>query len=279
MQRFATGFAVAVALSGCAGNGEGLGDNGQPIDAGPPPLAATFESIQQNVFTPICTTCHAGATAPLGLRLDADSAYAMLVNAPSAEVPDLTRVQPGDPDASYLIQKLEGRAAVGERMPLNRPALPAATIEVIREWIAEGAPQTAASAASSPAMLNAIAPVSDEILDAPPREILVTANASLDVNLIDGSTVSLVRSGNDGSFEEGNEVPLAPLHMEIRSLDPTVIAITVPGAQWAVDSYQLTIAGAGPAAVADLRGNVIDGNADGTAGGDFVVHFDLGVSL
>lgn len=285
MQRTATGFAVAaaiasvIALAGCAGNGEGLDENGQPIDGGPAPLAPTFESIQQNVFTPICTECHAGAAAPLGLRLDAASSYAMLVNAPSAEVPGLLRVRPGDPGTSYLTQKLEGRAAVGARMPLNRPPLPPATINVIRQWIAEGAQRTAATALSTPAMLMAVAPTSDEILDAPPREILVSASAALDVNLVNTSSIVLVRSGNDGSFEEGNEVSLAPLHLQIRSFDPTVIAITLPAAHWVTDSYQLTIAGAGSAPVADISGRIIDGNADGTAGGDFVVHFDLGVSL
>lgn len=283
MQRTASGFAVAaaIAMSGCAGNGEGLDENGQPIDAGPGavPLAPTFESIQQNVFTPICTACHAGATAPVGLRLDADSSYAMLVNAASVEVPGLLRVRPGDPDTSYLIQKLEGRAAVGARMPLNRPPLPQATIDVIRQWIAEGAQRNATTATSKPAMLTAVTPASDEILAAAPREILVTASAALDVNLVNASSVVLIRSGNDGSFEEGNEVALAPLHLEIRSFDPTVIAITLPAAQWVTDSYQLTIAGAGPAPVADIGGRVIDGNADGAAGGDFVLHFDLGVSL
>src|SRR5437868_13016681 len=139
MQHSATGFAVAIvfALCGCAGNGEGLDENGQPIGAGPTPLVPTFASIQQNVFTPICTACHAGANAPLGLRLDADSSYAMLVNASSVEVPGVARVQPGNPAASYLIQKLEGSAAVGARMPLNQPPLPQATIEVIRQWIAQ----------------------------------------------------------------------------------------------------------------------------------------------
>lgn len=283
MQRTAIGLAVAAfALAGCAGNGEGLDENGQPIGATPPPaapLTATFESIQQNVFTPICTTCHSGATAPLGLRLDADASFAMLVNAPSVEAPGLSRVRPGDPDNSYLIQKLEGNAAVGARMPLNQPPLPQATIDVIRQWIAEGAQQATATAASQPAVLMGVAPAADEILDKPPRELLVTANSGLDVNLVNTGNVMLVRSGKDGSFDEGNEVPMTPLHLQIRSFDPTVIAITLPQTQWVTDSYRLTISGAGPAPVADMGGRIIDGNADGTAGGDFVLYFDLGVSL
>lgn len=81
-------LAAAGALAGCAGNGEGLDPNGRPVTAGSStPLTPDLQSIQDHVFTPICTQCHVGAAAPLGFRLDADSAYAMLVNAPSVEVP------------------------------------------------------------------------------------------------------------------------------------------------------------------------------------------------
>ena len=101
----------------------------------------TLASIQANVFTPVCSGCHAGASAPVGLRLDAVSAYGLLVGVASGEVPSLQRVKTGDPDNSYLVQKLEGRAAVGARMPFGGPYLDDATIGVIRTWIANGAPR------------------------------------------------------------------------------------------------------------------------------------------
>ena len=44
------------------------------------------------------------------------------------------------PTQSYLVQKLEGTAAVGERMPLGGEPLPAATLAAIRSWIDAGAP-------------------------------------------------------------------------------------------------------------------------------------------
>ena len=47
---------------------------------------------------------------------------------------------PGDPDASYLIHKLEGRAGItGDRMPQGGPFLSSADIAVIRSWIQAGA--------------------------------------------------------------------------------------------------------------------------------------------
>ena len=56
---------AASALGGCDG-GDGTG-----LEV-PPPLEASFSSIQANVFTPSCATagCHQGAGAPQGLRLE-----------------------------------------------------------------------------------------------------------------------------------------------------------------------------------------------------------------
>src|SRR4051812_6597413 len=86
-------------LASCGGSGMGLDENGRPGNGGSggSTLTADLQSIQDHVFTPICTACHAGAAAPLGLRLDEASAFAMLVNAPSVEVPSLRRVSPGNP--------------------------------------------------------------------------------------------------------------------------------------------------------------------------------------
>ena len=59
----------------------------------------------------------------------------------SAQVPALNRVTPGDPDNSYLIQKLEGTAAVGGQMPAIGGPLNQAVIDDIRLWITNGAQQ------------------------------------------------------------------------------------------------------------------------------------------
>jgi hypothetical protein len=130
-------------LASCGGSGAGLDENGRPLTGESSPLVPELQSIQQHVFTPICAQCHAGSSAPLGFRLDEGFAYDMLVDVPSVEVPALQRVSPGDPDQSYLIQKIEGHAAVGAQMPLGQTPLPQETIDVIRDWIANGALSTA----------------------------------------------------------------------------------------------------------------------------------------
>lgn len=132
--------------AGCAGNGQGLDENGNPIGSNgnglPVDFEPTFNNIQNNVFSPICTACHVGAGAPQGLRLDPGNSYGMLVGVRSEENPAFFRVQPGNPGDSYLVRKLEGGPDItGGQMPLGRPPLPQTTINAIRVWIANGAPR------------------------------------------------------------------------------------------------------------------------------------------
>jgi len=144
---------LALVLAACgAGSGEGLDENGQPLsgDNGGDPLAPpvpglqpTLASIQTNVFSVNCAVpgCHGGAGAQQGLRLDPGFSVGSLVNVASPQDATLVRVIPGNPGGSFLIQKLEGTQSVGFRMPSGGPYLPKSTIDVIRQWIQDGAPQ------------------------------------------------------------------------------------------------------------------------------------------
>ena len=74
------------------------------------------------------------------MNLTAGNAFASLVNVASVEHPTLKRVSPGDPNNSYLIQKLEGTAGIaGARMPFGGPFLDQATIDEVATWISQGA--------------------------------------------------------------------------------------------------------------------------------------------
>jgi mono/diheme cytochrome c family protein len=103
----------------------------------------TLDDIQAAVFTPTCAVsgCHtgpAGGILPSGMDLtSADASFANLVGIASLQQAALSRVAAGDPDNSYLIQKIEGNA--GARMPLGGAALDPAVIADIRQWIADGA--------------------------------------------------------------------------------------------------------------------------------------------
>ncbi|HVN76704.1 MAG TPA: PKD domain-containing protein, partial [Thermoanaerobaculaceae bacterium] len=100
-------------------------------------LTGTLTSIQANIFTPICSHCH---PPNQGEDLRGGKSFASIVNVPSTEQPSVLRVKPGDPDNSYLYQKITGAAGIsGSRMPLGG-TLTAAQIQAIHDWIVAGAP-------------------------------------------------------------------------------------------------------------------------------------------
>src|ERR1700722_3058771 len=104
-----SGGALLVALTGCSGGNDSMNTDSMassPPAASSPPsmmLTADFDSIQANIFTPICAGCHGGANPAENLNLDAEHSYNDLINVPSTEEPTLDRVKPGDPTNSYLV--------------------------------------------------------------------------------------------------------------------------------------------------------------------------------
>jgi hypothetical protein len=121
--------------------------------AGPSPnLEPTFASIQRDIFEApdsagrvACTNCHTstGRNPSGGLNLNHDVAYEQLINVASRGKPSAVRIVPGNADASYLVQKLEGAPdIVGRRMPFaGAPFLTDGQILILRRWIALGAPR------------------------------------------------------------------------------------------------------------------------------------------
>ena len=132
----AAAAALLIALSAC---GAGNGGGSPPAPGGG--LQPTLASIQANIFTPTCAVpgCHTGATPVQGLRLDDGFSYGNLVGVASPYNSMIIRVIPGDPDNSFLIQKLEGTTALGGRMPLVGCCLQQVTVDVVRQWIQDGA--------------------------------------------------------------------------------------------------------------------------------------------
>ena len=65
------------------------------------------------------------------------------MNVTSTQVPSLKRVTPGDPEASYLVHKIEGRPGiVGTRMPRSGPPfMTDGQILILKRWIELGAPR------------------------------------------------------------------------------------------------------------------------------------------
>lgn len=140
--------ALLLSLPGCVGDGSFTDQVIGPPDPGPgtPPGSptASYTEIATTIFEVRCTKCHSGANAPLGLQLTQAAAYDLLVNVSSAERPELFRVEPGNPDDSYIVIKIEGTdpRLVDRRMPRDGPPfLTTEQITMVRDWISSGAPR------------------------------------------------------------------------------------------------------------------------------------------
>jgi len=240
------------------------------------PLTAEFGSIQKNVFTPNCATsgCHIGAAAPQGLRLDEAHSFVLLVGIASTEVPGLLRVNPNNPDLSYLIQKLEGSATVGDRMPLSGPPfLPQTTIDVIRQWIIDGA-LPAQGPALAPTVVS-IVPADGSIFDTLPTQITVIFSDDIDPSVVNPTTIQLLGSGGDGTFADGNEFIVNATSIALSPGNPRLLSIDLTDVPSFQDTYQLRLLGSGATALASVTGLILDGDADGSAGGEFTNAFTI----
>lgn len=84
----------------------------------------------QPIFNANCVGCHGGTN---NLFLES---YATVMAGTSLHGPV---IKPGNGAGSILIQKLEGTASFGSRMPFGGPFLVENQIQLIRTWIDEGA--------------------------------------------------------------------------------------------------------------------------------------------
>jgi len=153
---FIAGF---VLLASCSGDGSSLGPNGEVPDNdangevpdndnneepggdnGPP--AITLAQLSNDIFTPNCVFagCHNGSSRSGGMSLEASDIADEIIGIPSSENSNLNRIEPNDPDNSYLLRKLEGRDILFSQMPLGG-RLRDDEIATIRAWIEAGAPQ------------------------------------------------------------------------------------------------------------------------------------------
>jgi hypothetical protein len=282
--------AVVLALlsvAACAGNGKGLDANGQPVGTGGssslPPLSADLASIQANIFTPICSVCHIGGGAPEGLHLDAPNAFNFLVGVPSTEVPSLLRVNPGDPDNSYIIQKLEGHAAVGAQMPFGcpqtQPCLTASTIAFIRQWITDGAPPAAAAAtvhAAAPLAITSIVPDDAEPVSESPPQIMLAFNGDLDVTQIDSRSMHIEKIVPGESFASSLVSEVVPARVSVSSANLRALMVW-PSRPLLSGHYRLVVNAGAPAQVSDMAGNALALGAPGESGESVISNFDVEV--
>lgn len=131
--------------------------SGMPEGPAPPPSIAalpdrpdatsgpvTFAAVER-IFLQNCALCHSGNSKlgepPEGLMLDS---YENIVRGG-----ERLALIPGNPAGSEIVRRIEGRAQPA--MPYRMPPLDPGQINLIRDWIAQGAADASANSAALPA--------------------------------------------------------------------------------------------------------------------------------
>ena len=123
---------------------DGSDDTDPGSGSGQPDLPTpTLAEVSSTVLVPLCGDCHISQT--LGnLWLEPNAALRDRLLASALQAAPMPLVTPGDLQASYLWRKVEGShltaGGLGEAMPLGRAALTESQMDLLRRWIAGGAP-------------------------------------------------------------------------------------------------------------------------------------------
>jgi hypothetical protein len=105
-------------------------------------MEATFTRVQNEIFNPSCALsgCHSAGSAAQGLSLAEGQAFGNIVNVRSSEQGSKDRIEPGDPNNSYLYLKVIGDPSIsGVQMPRFRTPLSQELQDLLKDWIEAGA--------------------------------------------------------------------------------------------------------------------------------------------
>ena len=166
-------------------------------------------------------------------------------------------------------------------MPLDAPALPQATIDVIRQWIVDGAIDDRLPA-NDPIRVTSLFPVPDSVVDPAPTQIIAAFDREPDAATVNANTFILEASGGDATFGDGNEVSVVAASITVPQANPQSAVFDLTGVPLADDTYRVRLLGTGPSVILDLEANALDGefagalpSGDGTEGGDFEAVFTV----
>jgi len=135
-----TGDGTTGAVGTTGDDTTGAGPTGGDSSTGEPAGLSWAMDVYPVVIANSCG-CHAKSLGGLTMTNAMDS-YAILVGVPSWQT-DLDRVEPGDPDKSYLFHKLSGTqdsvAGSGLWMPAGGAKLSQEKLDLVAAWISDGA--------------------------------------------------------------------------------------------------------------------------------------------
>ena len=167
-------------------------------------------------------------------------------------------------------------------MPLGGPPVPQSTTAFVRQWITDGALPDSGGVPGMPPVVISLTPDPDSTAGSFPAEIDAGFDQDIDASTINELTFTLVRSGGDGQFSDGNEEVILPASVSLSTVNPRLAIMDLSGVPIVEDRYQVTLHGSGPNMILGINGVALDGeyagsfpSGDGTEGGDFVVEFEV----
>jgi hypothetical protein len=272
-----------LALGGCGGDSMNMGMNMPTASTGSTAsssaaLEANFDSIQANVFTPICAGCHSGANPASNLALDAMHSYDDLVGVPSTEQPSIMRVVPFDPTNSYLIihMQREGDGA------------PASDIPVIAQWISNGAMPGSMTMCmndmngmcnmggmggmmSADFQVRATLPASGAVVSGPPLRVIVAFTEDLDPSSVNTTSMRLERIG---STEGADAVSAVATVLSIPQGNQRAVMLT-PSSALSEGTYRVVLESAIGYDLRSQLGTTLSAPAPGSDGLRIVTRFTV----
>jgi hypothetical protein len=256
--RLWTGSILFLTLMGCSG-----GDSGTTVPT--TMLTADFDSIQANIFTPICSGCHGGPNPAANLSLDAAHSYNDLVNVPSTEEPMLERVKPGDPTDSFLVIHLEK----------DGDGAPAGDIPFVIQWIMDGAlPGKSAMTMEAEFRVNVVEPNLDAMLQQSPPRIIIGFTQELDATAVNAASLRLELVDDDDADTPIPKSIAIPMSVTIPSQNARALILT-PAADLPAGQYQVVFALDPGVAVRSLNGATLSSSAPGDRRESVVTRFTV----
>jgi len=204
----------------------------------------------------------------------------MLVGVASTQDAGTQRVNPTNPNISYLIQKLEGAGVSGQQMPPSG-ALDQSDIDTIRQWISAGATDDRA-VASTPIRVSSLSVTPGSTISVAPAQIIAGFDREPDASTVIPTTFILEASNNDGIFDNNNDIAITAASITVPSANTQSAVFDLTGVVLADDTYRVRLLGSGASVILDMDGNALDGEYSGAfpsgnnaAGGNFVVQFTI----
>jgi hypothetical protein len=205
----------------------------------------------------------------------------MLVGVASTQDPGTQRVNPMNPNMSYLIEKLEGPGVTGGQMPPGG-ALAQSDIDTIRQWITAGA-EDDRIVASTPIRVSSLSVMPGSTIDAAPPQIIAGFDREPDASTVNPNTFILEGSNNDGIFDDGDDLAITAASITVPGTNTQSAVFDLTGVVLADDTYRLRLLGSGASVILDMGANALNGEYSGAfpsgnnsaVGSDFIVQFTI----